>query len=282
MPNFLMSQPICAPVKKDYYDTYEQKHFWPKADKGIALFAAPEGWMSTDENGNAKRFSNHIILEHYYKLDERCKRWTTITSNNDAIFNHFNIFDPLVFYVPYEVCYVLDFAAYFGGTDAAGTGECIRHKQLKITGDKIETRYGEEDVYSGALTWISNWATPYPEKTEILKVSSEDSYVYGFYFNQSYNKSIRLGEVADLHFFFGDGEYPDDFMAELSFDSGAMPTMMIYPDSGVVNWVGKDCTTVDGLSIFQPSANTHYEIVFYFNGTQFIGLVNGFVPSVSR
>ena len=38
--------------------------------------------------------------------------------------------------------------------------------------------------------------------------------------------------------------------------------------------------TYDGLSIFQPSPNTHYDIVFYFNGTQFIGLVNGFVSSI--
>ena len=48
---------------------------------------------------------------------------------------------------------------------------------------------------------------------------------------------------------------------------------------GVRNlWAG----TSDGLSIFQPSANTHYDIVFYFNGVQFIGLVNGFIPATGN
>ena len=73
-----------------------------------------------------------------------------------------------------------------------------------------------------------------------------------------------------------------DYHSALSFNSGATPTAIDYTDSGILNWVGTDCTTADGLSIFQPSANTHYDIVFYFNGAQFIGLVNGFVPATGN
>ena len=279
MPIFLTSQPVCAPLK-DYYDIYYDKYQYPKSPCGAALFAAPEGWITTDEDGDAKRFGTHKMVQNLWEVDDHCKRWNIM--QKDGIWKHTGTHDTLVFYVVYEHCYVLDYATYFGGADALGTGECIRHWQMKITGDKIETRYGEEDVYSDALTWLSNWATPYPEKTEVLKVSAEDSAVYNFYFNQNNNKTIRLEEVTDLSIGFGNGAYPDDYMAELSFDSGAVPTMIGYPDSGILNWVGTDCTMVDGLSIFQPSANTHYDIVFYFNGTQFIGLVNGFGPAVSR
>ncbi len=276
MPFFLTTQPVCAPVK-DYYDESAQQNQWPSSAFGSGIFLAPEGWMTTDENGNAKRFSNHIIVNYWYEIDNQCKRWN---AKNDGIYKHFNTFDTLVFYV--ADCYVLDFAAYFGGTDALGTGECVKHWQMKITGEKIETRYGEEDIYSGALTWVSQWTTPYAEKAEVLTATDDVVYTYGFQFNKTNNKVIRLGEVLDLNLYFSDGEYPENYLSELSFDSGAVPTMVVYYDSGILNWVGTDCTTVDGLSIFQPSANTHYDIVFYFNGTQFIGLVNGYVPSVSR
>ena len=93
------------------------------------------------------------------------------------------------------------------------------------------------------------------------------------------NHIIRCGTLHAISFTFGNGEYADDYALELSFDSGATPTTISYSASGIINWVGTDCSTVDGLSIFQPSANTHYDIVFYYNGNQFIGLVNGYVPA---
>ena len=103
-----------------------------------------------------------------------------------------------------------------------------------------------------------------------------------FEFSANTNTEIRTGELTTLSFTFGNGEYAEDYASGLSFDSGATPTAIDYTDSGILNWVGTDCVTSDGLSIFQPSANTHYDIVFYFNGTQFIGLVNGFVPATGN
>lgn len=105
---------------------------------------------------------------------------------------------------------------------------------------------------------------------------------FSFYFSLTYNGEMRLAEVSSISFTFGNGEYAADYISGLSFDSGDTATAIDYTDSGILNWVGTDCTNVDGLSIFQPSANTHYDIVFYFNGTQFIGLVNGFVPATGN
>ncbi len=110
-------------------------------------------------------------------------------------------------------------------------------------------------------------------------------------FDNSYNTEKRFLELNVINFFFGDDEYEVDYISSLSFYSGSKPTGIAYPDSGILNWVGTDCSAdsyVDDngimrpISKFQPSANTHYDIVFYFNGTQIIGLVNGFVPAAGN
>ena len=116
-------------------------------------------------------------------------------------------------------------------------------------------------------------------KTSII-TDTTTSYIFNF--SNMYNKEIRTGESNTLSFAFGNGVYKEDYISGLSFDSGETPTSIDYTDSGILNWVGTDCVTSDGLSIFQPSANTHYDIVFYFNGVQFIGLVNGYVPATGN
>ena len=114
--------------------------------------------------------------------------------------------------------------------------------------------------------------------TPLYRITGATS--YNFNFSESYNSEMCLSkEAGSISFAFGNDVYSRDYMSGIIFDSGETPTQISYTDSGILNWVGTDCTTVDGLSIFQPSANTHYDIVFYFNGTQFIGLVNGYVPS---
>ena len=118
------------------------------------------------------------------------------------------------------------------------------------------------------------------DKTIIITDTEATEYI--FEFSSTHNTEKRLAEVANISFIFGNGEYNADYTSGLSFDSGATPTAIDYTDSGILNWVGTDCVTSDGLSIFQPSANTHYDIVFYFNGVQFIGLVNGFVPATGN
>lgn len=119
-------------------------------------------------------------------------------------------------------------------------------------------------------------------KADKATITTASATTLSFEFSANYNTEIRAGDLTTLSFTFGNGVYPDDYISGLSFDSGATPTAIDYTDSGILNWVGTDCVTSDGLSIFQPSANTHYDIVFYFNGTQFIGLVNGFVPATGN
>ena len=116
-------------------------------------------------------------------------------------------------------------------------------------------------------------------KADKATITTSPDTALSFEFSANTNTEIRTNEVTSLSFTFGNGEYAEDYASGLSFDSGETPTAIDYTDSGILNWVGTDCATSDGLSIFQPSANTHYDIVFYFNGVQFIGLVNGFVPA---
>ena len=103
-----------------------------------------------------------------------------------------------------------------------------------------------------------------------------------FDFSDMYNKELRLHTAPSIAIVFQDDVYPEDYISGLSFNSGEKATGFDYADSGIINWVGTDCVKSGDLSIFQPSANTHYDIIFYFNGTQFIGLVNGFVPATGN
>ena len=122
--------------------------------------------------------------------------------------------------------------------------------------------------------------------------SSESTIVYNF--SNRKNKVSQEDEIISISFDFGNEVYDRLYGSELSFDSGATPTSVDYaiPEEptqiSVINWVGVDCASDSyindngetvPISIFQPSANTHYDMVFYFNGKQFIGLVNGYVPA---
>ena len=86
--------------------------------------------------------------------------------------------------------------------------------------------------------------------------------------------------VSLLEFATPNGAYPADYICEVCFNSGATATTISYTSSGIINWVGTDCSlqTLDGhkYSIFAPTANKRYDIIIYYNGDTFVGLVNGF------
>ena len=105
-------------------------------------------------------------------------------------------------------------------------------------------------------------------------------FIFGF--SACNHVEARLEAVSAVSIIFENSEYSEDYISGLSFNSGETPTAFDYTNSGIINWVGTDCSKDGELSIFQPSANTHYDIVFYFNGVQFIGLVNGFVPAAGN
>lgn len=108
-----------------------------------------------------------------------------------------------------------------------------------------------------------------------------------YYYVLMYNYDLRLTEdVKTISLDIPSDVYPEDFISGLSFTSGATPTHLDYVGTGILNWVGTDCSVSEEngrmYSVFQPSANTHYDIIFYFNGTQIVGLVNGFVPATDN
>lgn len=80
-----------------------------------------------------------------------------------------------------------------------------------------------------------------------------------------------------------DGEYPEQFIAGLVFSSGETAPTVIYPaNNRILQWVGTDCSSTDEYSVFIPTSNKNYDIVFYFNGTHFVGLVNGYETVTSN
>ena len=137
-----------------------------------------------------------------------------------------------------------------------------------IMAEVHDTNYRIADLYTNKA-----------DKTTIIYITEP---IFSFEFSALDDVEIRGEVLTSLSFTFGDDEYGDGYTSGISFDSGEIPTAIDYTDSGILNWVGTDCVKEGDISIFQPSPNTHYDIVFYFNGTQFIGLVNGFVPATGN
>ena len=162
------------------------------------------------------------------------------------------------------------------------TGYLTEHQDISGKADKSDVENLSEQLRNNTDNIYLDINHLFQYKADIPCIETSKSTTYTFEFSRTNNSEMRLAEVSSISFTFGNGEYNADYISGLSFDSGATPTAIDYTDSGILNWVGTDCTNVDGLSIFQPSANTHYDIVFYFNGVQFIGLVNGFVPATGN
>lgn len=118
--------------------------------------------------------------------------------------------------------------------------------------------------------------------TNVIHMYDRTDYVFNFAYTNNYDERLMDDNTSSISFVFGNGVYNDGYVSGISFVSGATPTRIDYTDSGILNWVGTDCSNVDGYSIFKPEPNKHYDIVFYFNSRQFVGLVNGYVPSLGN
>lgn len=70
------------------------------------------------------------------------------------------------------------------------------------------------------------------------------------------------------------GAYRNDYISGLSFYTGSTAPEVSYPASPyTMYFIGAECTTSNGMSVFSPLPNKVYDIVFYFNGGYIIGLV---------
>lgn len=215
----------------------------------------------------------------------------------------------------YSNAYTLDWNgnAWFSGDVVVGDISLIdTTEKLSLKADKTDT-YTKLEVDNeinqavGGIADITNWMSDeitslgkavdenientdyyitelYETKANRTMINNDSSAVFEFEFGYFDNTETRICEtkLEALSFIFADGVYGEDYTSGISFDSGETPTSIDYTDSGILNWIGTDCVTSNGLSIFQPSPNTHYDIVFYFNGSQIIGLVNGFAPATGN
>ena len=118
----------------------------------------------------------------------------------------------------------------------------------------------------------------YSKKPTVL-VFEEDTDVYDIDLCSKDNTIyVYKGALPELYFNLT-GSFSPYYTFSINFTSGETPTEITYTKSGIINWVGTDCTLKDGMSIFSPVANKRYNIVIYFDGITFVGCVNGFTPA---
>ena len=155
---------------------------------------------------------------------------------------------------------------------------------LEAVNELEEDLSGERELRQTAVSLLEkaaeNLNNVKEDKVTVITIDNEDgSFSWNGPDNHNTDTRITAPSLDLLSVQWWNGEYPEDYTAALSFNSGDVPTTVEYPMGGIINWIGTDCVVYNGISLFQPSPNTHYEIVMYYNGTQCIGLVNGFVPT---
>ena len=81
------------------------------------------------------------------------------------------------------------------------------------------------------------------------------------------NTIYNAGELSSLIITFP-ATPTADYISQVNFTSGATPTALTAPVGTV--WRGSDVSTV-----FVPAANTRYSVLFYYDGVNMRGLVQG-------
>lgn len=135
------------------------------------------------------------------------------------------------------------------------------------------------DTIQTEINWLDSaktdnpFTTYYADSGALVDLSITDNYVIQ-------PENGLSSELSMLTIKIPDDTYSNYYMCNISFRSGHEPTSVCYPrnpeNSYVINWVGTDCSVDDGHSIFQPSKSTMYDVIIYFNGICFVGLVNGY------
>lgn len=160
---------------------------------------------------------------------------------------------------------------------AASGGGGISGKADKVSGAVSGDLAGLNS--SGNLTDSGYAPSDFSLATQFINDTS--STTYGFIFADMQNKEVRLkaADISAISFTLDSTPLADDYLAGINFASGATPPHISYTDSGIINWVGTDCTLSGTDSVFTPQASKQYDIVFYNNGTYIIGVVNGYTPA---
>jgi hypothetical protein len=126
------------------------------------------------------------------------------------------------------------------------------------------------------------------DKTAIVFIQNASSISFELGSNSD-NKEFRIVDnvssptvlsqigTATINVSIMNGSFNNDYITGLTFRTAATGTItMSYTGTGILQWVGTDCDVQDGYSVFTPQNSMTYDIVFYFNGARFVGLVNGY------
>lgn len=166
--------------------------------------------------------------------------------------------------------------------------------QSAINKEISDRKLADSNLYSAVDSWIDNEKSErtaadrelqanIDKKQDKVTISEypEDNSELIYDLSIMHNQELRTKSTLanGITFLIPNDVYPDDYVTSLSFNTGDTAPQVSYSATGIINWVGTDCSVSDGKSIFAPKANTRYEIVIYYNGVQFIGLVNGFIPA---
>lgn len=124
------------------------------------------------------------------------------------------------------------------------------------------------------------------EKTTIINYTPTDTSNISYIFNtttdsvgnsNSETRIVPTLTTSTITITMMNGVFNEDYMSSLVFTTAENSNItMAYTGSGALQWIGIDCSVKDNYSIFTPKPSKTYDIVFYFNGTKFIGLVNGY------
>lgn len=171
----------------------------------------------------------------------------------------------------------VDIVARAIGASAEQQSGQIGNKADKVAGATTGDLAGLNS--SGNLVDSGYAPSDFSAATEITTDNS--STTYDFVFADMANKEIRLtaSNITAISFTLTTTPLAADYISGISFSTGANAPQISYTDSGVINWVGKDCTLSGTDSVFTPTANMQYDIVFYNDGAYVVGVVNGFTPA---
>ena len=147
------------------------------------------------------------------------------------------------------------------------------HKGTDSTND-ISTAEPAAAYYPTAKA-VKDYAEP---KTTVVDIPDQPPVLNLSLGQNNTDTRSMLSNTMTLNLTFPNGLYDNDYIQGLSFFSSTTPTHISYAATGIIQWIGTDCfISEDNKSIFKPSANTQYDIVFYYNGGNYIvGLVNGY------
>lgn len=151
-----------------------------------------------------------------------------------------------------------------------------------ITADDVpfEVYVGSEEPQGNEVIWVDDSTTPeniYATKAyvdEVVNLSktrivtnTKNAVIPAFELanNTEYRFTLELESVE-----FTLPENPtDDFISSLVFKSGATATTITYPDT--IKWSGDDISS----DKFVPASSKTYEVLIYWNGINFCGIVKG-------